>query len=169
MSVIMSRAESVACGICKKAVAKYSCPECNVPYCSLECYRGEGHRVCSEGFYKSIIEEEIHSAPERLIEEKKAMIIILQRMADTNAFSIDNGIVSNEDEESRMESKLETLGLCKFCPLLEYDIERAGTAMLLYAFPSTKVHSRPKQCTCTPASRHDTELQIYSILRSRSR
>ncbi|KAG9035578.1 hypothetical protein FS842_003676, partial [Serendipita sp. 407] len=118
-SVITSRAESVACGICKKVVAKYSCPECNVPYCSLECYRGEGHRVCSEGFYKSIIEEEIHSAPERSIEEKKAMISILQRMEDPNAFPDDNGVVSDDDEENELGSKLESL-----------DLESADTAAL---------------------------------------
>ncbi|KAG8767085.1 hypothetical protein FRC16_007487, partial [Serendipita sp. 398] len=83
------------------------------------CYRGEGHRVCSEGFYKSIIEEEIHSAPERSIEEKKAMISILQRMEDPNAFPDDNGVVSDDDEENELGSKLESL-----------DLESADTAAL---------------------------------------
>ncbi|KAG8838531.1 hypothetical protein FRC18_004163 [Serendipita sp. 400] len=56
-------------------------------------------------------------------------------MADTNAFSIDNGIVSNEDEESRMESKLETLGLLRKCI---QDPSNALVLQLLDTTPSSK-------------------------------
>lgn len=38
------------CLVCARAAARYSCPRCNVPYCSVPCYRGHGGSACAEGF-----------------------------------------------------------------------------------------------------------------------
>ena len=38
---------------CHQAAAEYTCPRCNVRYCSLDCYRGHSER-CTEGFYRCV-------------------------------------------------------------------------------------------------------------------
>ena len=40
------------CPLCLKQPSKYTCPRCNTRYCSLDCYKSEKHRDCSEMFYK---------------------------------------------------------------------------------------------------------------------
>ncbi|TTW73459.1 Zinc finger HIT domain-containing protein 2 [Bagarius yarrelli] len=47
------------CGLCLSESAQYTCPRCNVPYCSLSCYRSSVHAVCSEQFYKECVSEEL--------------------------------------------------------------------------------------------------------------
>nr|1X4S_A Chain A, Zinc finger HIT domain containing protein 2 [Homo sapiens] len=40
------------CGFCPAGEvqpARYTCPRCNAPYCSLRCYRTHG--TCAENFY----------------------------------------------------------------------------------------------------------------------
>ncbi|XP_040266335.1 zinc finger HIT domain-containing protein 2 [Bufo bufo] len=43
------------CALCLSAPAKYTCPRCNVPYCSLPCYKGARHSDCSELFYRDSV------------------------------------------------------------------------------------------------------------------
>ena len=50
---------SSVCPLCLKNKSKYTCPRCNTPYCSVECYRSDKHRDCSEGFYKDCFMEGI--------------------------------------------------------------------------------------------------------------
>ena len=42
-----------------KKSARYTCPRCNVRYCSLECYRSEKHGGCSEAFYHDCVVEDL--------------------------------------------------------------------------------------------------------------
>ena len=42
---------------CKKEKPKYTCPRCNIRYCSSACYKSEGHLQCSENFYKECFME----------------------------------------------------------------------------------------------------------------
>ncbi|PIA17921.1 hypothetical protein COEREDRAFT_85796 [Coemansia reversa NRRL 1564] len=69
------------CGICDKPRAKYNCPKCALPYCSLKCYRDKKHDECSENFYKDQVEENMkaHKADE---ETKNEMRQIVQRYHD---------------------------------------------------------------------------------------
>ena len=46
-----------SCQICGKNWANYTCPKCNVGYCSVTCYRSEYHRKCSEQFYQTQVQE----------------------------------------------------------------------------------------------------------------
>ncbi|KAH9951173.1 hypothetical protein B0H21DRAFT_355921 [Amylocystis lapponica] len=32
---------NIPCAICRRQFSKYSCPRCNIPYCSLTCFRSE--------------------------------------------------------------------------------------------------------------------------------
>jgi len=49
------------CPLCLKVEAKYTCPRCQSPYCSVDCYRSEKHMNCSESFYKDCFMEGIFS------------------------------------------------------------------------------------------------------------
>uniref|UniRef100_UPI00358E1AF3 zinc finger HIT domain-containing protein 2 n=1 Tax=Myxine glutinosa TaxID=7769 RepID=UPI00358E1AF3 len=41
------------CHLCHGGVrATYTCPRCNIRYCSVGCYRAEAHSTCSEAFYR---------------------------------------------------------------------------------------------------------------------
>ncbi|XP_037373498.1 zinc finger HIT domain-containing protein 2 [Talpa occidentalis] len=58
------------CGFCPAGdaqPARYTCPRCNVPYCSLRCYRAHG--PCAEDFYRDQVLGELrgrHGSPSRL-------------------------------------------------------------------------------------------------------
>ncbi|XP_078407263.1 zinc finger HIT domain-containing protein 2 [Cetorhinus maximus] len=57
--------EAEACGLCSgsgpRAAARYTCPRCNVPFCSLPCYRGSRHRLCAESFYREAVLGELRA------------------------------------------------------------------------------------------------------------
>ncbi|XP_018577083.1 zinc finger HIT domain-containing protein 2 [Anoplophora glabripennis] len=65
------------CKICHDVFAKYCCPKCNIPYCSLNCYRANIHLQCSEYFYKDNILEDISLNSSD--DEKKKMLELLQK------------------------------------------------------------------------------------------
>lgn len=58
------------CGFCpagEAQPARYTCPRCNVPYCSLNCYRAHG--TCAEAFYRDQVLGELRgrsASPSRL-------------------------------------------------------------------------------------------------------
>lgn len=58
------------CGFCpagEARPARYTCPRCNVPYCSLRCYRAHG--TCAEDFYRDQVLGELRgrsASPSRL-------------------------------------------------------------------------------------------------------
>ncbi|KAM6159371.1 zinc finger HIT domain-containing protein 2 [Rhynchocyon petersi] len=58
------------CAFCPTAEAqpaRYTCPRCNVPYCSLRCYRAHG--TCAEDFYRDQVLGELRgrtASPSRL-------------------------------------------------------------------------------------------------------
>uniref|UniRef100_F7FG21 Zinc finger, HIT-type containing 2 n=1 Tax=Rattus norvegicus TaxID=10116 RepID=F7FG21_RAT len=58
------------CGFCpagEAVPARYTCPRCNAPYCSLRCYRAHG--ACAEDFYRDQVLRELrgrNASPSRL-------------------------------------------------------------------------------------------------------
>lgn len=58
------------CGFCPAGEAhpaRYTCPRCNAPYCSLRCYRAHG--ACAEDFYRDQVLRELRgrsASPSRL-------------------------------------------------------------------------------------------------------
>ncbi|CAG9861437.1 unnamed protein product [Phyllotreta striolata] len=85
--------ETNTCKICDNALAKYSCPKCNILYCSLECYQSSAHLECSESFYKDNIIEELNIDKDNN-ESKQKMLDILQRVHADNQILFSD----NEDE-----------------------------------------------------------------------
>ncbi|KAG5893097.1 hypothetical protein JTB14_024298 [Gonioctena quinquepunctata] len=88
--------ETNTCKICDNALAKYSCPRCNILYCSLKCYQSISHLECSENFYKDNILSEL--SLDRNSEESKAkMLEILERTHENNKLPLgDNSDTAEE-------------------------------------------------------------------------
>ncbi|RXW23049.1 hypothetical protein EST38_g2810 [Candolleomyces aberdarensis] len=91
-------ADKVVCKL--RQFAKYTCPNCNVPYCSLTCYRNEAHAKCSEGFYKKEIESGINVEPSKTAQERTQMLEVLKRFEEESAENEDTfGVDKDEDED----------------------------------------------------------------------
>lgn len=88
------------CGVCKRSAAKYTCPRCQIPYCTLDCYKGHSDR-CTESFYQAQVEEELHSH-RATGEERRRLERIL---AELNQLG-DAGPGDEEEEEELEEQRL---------------------------------------------------------------
>ncbi|KAJ1896965.1 Zinc finger HIT domain-containing protein 2 [Kickxella alabastrina] len=106
----MSLLERKHCEICDKPSAKYSCPKCGIPYCSLVCYRDKKHLECTECFYKEQVEETMH-AQKSDDQTKQQMRELLQRFheqqeQDTIAEAITGDLSSDSDDSNDSSSPL---------------------------------------------------------------
>lgn len=73
------------CEVCGKNEAPYTCPRCNLLYCSSKCYQDlTKHFNCSEEFYKEQVITELKMCKIEDQDESKAkMVEILKREAQT--------------------------------------------------------------------------------------
>ena len=96
--------EASGCQLCLKKLSKYTCPRCNVKYCSLECYRSRKHIQCSETFYKKCVMDTLQRDTADS-HEKRKMVEILKRFEkkETEENLGDDGLISGEDLEERLE------------------------------------------------------------------
>ena len=103
------RKEMPECKVCHKEVSKYTCPRCEVPYCSLACYKN--HSVdCLESFYQAQVKHEL-SHQRATDEEKQKLGEIMQRLQKLDCDEDEN---ETETEEERIErEKFERLQLTK--------------------------------------------------------
>lgn len=86
---------TVLCGICRKHVSRYTCPTCNVPYCSLACFRSETHAQCSETFYR----KEITTRGAFATEEREKVLGILKRLEDESLQDHNEFLHVSDDED----------------------------------------------------------------------
>ena len=110
---------------CRRVESKYTCPRCNVTYCSLDCFRdevrdkhssvadGQTHRQCSEPFYRTTVLDQIAADPKAGIEEKKKMMDMLRRFEDEQ---LEGGetfttLDRHQEEEDELLEKLEGVDL----------------------------------------------------------
>lgn len=105
------------CGVCQQAQFKYTCPKCEVVYCSLQCYQKHSSK-CTEGFFQQQVQGELQST-KASGEEKKMLEKVLSKLNSLDEDSEDGdegegneGSASAEElEERRLEelaSKAET-------------------------------------------------------------
>ncbi|KAF8591738.1 hypothetical protein K439DRAFT_1326217, partial [Ramaria rubella] len=92
---------------CKRQISRYTCPTCNVPYCSLTCFRSDFHSECSETFYRKEIEMDIKTTPAKSSEERKKMMELLRKFEEESAQGPDILAEDNND----LAEKLETMNL----------------------------------------------------------
>lgn len=108
----ISQARNAVCMLCKSKPSSYTCPQCNVHYCSLACYRCPRHSVCSEKFYKEAVLQDLKSMGTTESEAKQKMQEVLLRLrqqaesTDGGMESLlkDAGVVSSETEESTVDA-----------------------------------------------------------------
>jgi len=79
------------CSVCREHEARYTCPRCKIPYCSVDCYRkhnndnqnrndgddSNGSSSCTEFFYKDRVSQVLQL---EVKEKKDDMLQILSRM-----------------------------------------------------------------------------------------
>ncbi|XP_072049445.1 zinc finger HIT domain-containing protein 2-like [Amphiura filiformis] len=105
---VLSSTVAGICRICLKQSCRYTCPRCNIPYCTLTCYKSEGHVNCSETFYKENFLQALKET-KGSSEDKKKILEILQRVEDTNE-DLDSDDDSDETADS-LERRLADLDL----------------------------------------------------------
>ena len=66
------------CRVCARDYAKYTCPKCAAPYCSLGCYRRHG-AGCTERFYEAEVRDEL-AGRRATPEEARRAAAILRRV-----------------------------------------------------------------------------------------
>ncbi|PCH44112.1 hypothetical protein WOLCODRAFT_164926 [Wolfiporia cocos MD-104 SS10] len=111
ISAQASPTESVStlpCAICRRQFSRYTCPQCNIPYCSLTCFRSESHSNCSETFYQKELESDVRSAPSASEEEKRKMMELLKQFEQESMD--DDLLIPDADEEDTGDELAYRLG-----------------------------------------------------------
>lgn len=121
------------CFFCHRQFAKYTCPRCNVSYCSTACYKSDKHLRCSEGFYRdSVVQELTHRVKDpKDVQNVLRMLKKLdendsghgesddpsidERFADINLNTTDVDVIWNaltREEQREFEESLKSGELC---------------------------------------------------------
>ncbi|KAK2463625.1 hypothetical protein APHAL10511_004376 [Amanita phalloides] len=103
------------CSLCGRQFAKYTCPTCNVPYCSLSCFRSQAHSQCSESFYKKELESDIRSSPSNSMEERRKMMELLKKFEETSNVEALN-LIDDEDPSDDLAERLQNINLDAVSP-----------------------------------------------------
>lgn len=129
-------ARSPICMMCKCKPCCYTCPRCNLHYCSLACYQSPDHSVCSEKFYKESVLKELKDMGTTENDGKKKMqemLLSLRQKADRTDGGMENllkesGIVSDEDERhAETAEKVQILELLSRLAELQQSEEENST------------------------------------------
>ncbi|XVF53139.1 hypothetical protein PTKIN_Ptkin05aG0076200 [Pterospermum kingtungense] len=89
----------IICHVCQKQFSQYTCPRCNIRYCSLPCYKSHSLR-CTESFMRENVVEELRQLqPDD--ETKRKMLEILKRFhseeeTDSLDEDVDDSTLSDE-------------------------------------------------------------------------
>ncbi len=97
------------CHLCdSSAEARYQCPRCHVPYCSLTCYRGPNHVRCSEAFYEGEVRRELAG---RGTGDSKTVLEVLQRSRQAEEEGEEQEAELDSDDEEGLAGRLEGIDL----------------------------------------------------------
>ncbi|BGP17660.1 hypothetical protein JCM10213_004644 [Rhodosporidiobolus nylandii] len=106
---IVSTADAPPCGICHKQLSRYTCPACNLPYCSLSCFKAEEHRQCSEAFSRNTLKEEVQGGPQQAgagEQDKQRMMHMLKEFEEQQRELEElEGEDADEDEDDSEEGR----------------------------------------------------------------
>lgn len=103
---------SAVCMLCKCKPSCYTCPRCNLHYCSLACYQSPDHSVCSEKFYKEAVLRELKHMGTTESEGRKKMqevLVRLRQKAERTEGGVESlckeaGIFSGDTDEGEGEA-----------------------------------------------------------------
>lgn len=116
---------------CQRQVSRYTCPSCNLFYCSLNCFRSEVrvpahisltpdespkklHSRCSEMFYRKEIEIGIKSGSSKSEEDRNKMLELLKRVEHESAAD-EVGLFhpDEENEEDSLAHRVSAIDICE--------------------------------------------------------
>ncbi|XP_076464248.1 zinc finger HIT domain-containing protein 2-like [Babylonia areolata] len=92
------------CSICVQKEARYTCPRCNIAYCSLDCYRHKKHEGCSESFYRDWVMDEMKEHVMRPEDRQKVLEMLSREHEQQEADS-------DDDDTPDLSERLEGLDL----------------------------------------------------------
>lgn len=98
VDVLMSPESNSPCVFCVKKVSKYTCPRCNVRYCSSTCYKSDKHLQCSELFYKDCVLQTL-GEQKGSSEDKLKMLEMMKKLEEQDK---DQDTFDTEDLEERL-------------------------------------------------------------------
>jgi len=103
----------VLCRVCQRSRSQYTCPRCEVAYCSLDCYRAHGAQ-CTESFYRREVEAELRARSATGEERRRLERIVLElsRLGETPDGGADGQPDSgsdDSDDQSEGQHRLEAL------------------------------------------------------------
>ncbi|KZT72024.1 hypothetical protein DAEQUDRAFT_763498 [Daedalea quercina L-15889] len=97
---------TLPCAICRRQFSRYTCPRCNIPYCSLTCFRSESHAECSETFYRKEIESDVRGDASKSAEQRHKTLELLKRFEED---SMDDDILElDSDDSDEIDADLES-------------------------------------------------------------
>lgn len=111
-------ARSTVCMMCQSEPSCYTCPRCNLHYCSLACYRSPDHAACSESFYKESVLKELKDMGTTEREGRRKMqdmLLSLRQKAERTDGGMESllkesGVVS-DDEDVETAGKVQVMEL----------------------------------------------------------
>ncbi|KAK7902076.1 hypothetical protein WMY93_018845 [Mugilogobius chulae] len=109
-----NKIKGTVCLLCNCKASVYTCPRCNVPYCSLSCYKSPEHSVCSEDFYKESVLQELKEMGKTEADGKKKMqeiLLGLRKKAENTDGGMETllkkeGVLTVESEPGSEDSKI---------------------------------------------------------------
>lgn len=127
-------ARTTICMMCQSEPSCYTCPRCNLHYCSLACYRSPDHSVCSESFYKESVLKELKDMGTTEREGRKKMqdmLLSLRQKAEKTDGGMESllkesGIVS-DDEDVETAEKVQVMELLSRLAELQQSEEENST------------------------------------------
>ncbi|KAF6032429.1 hypothetical protein EB796_009243 [Bugula neritina] len=90
----MDQTKSFSCKICHEQKAVYTCPKCQIPYCSVKCYQHNSHEKCSEKFYEDNVVEDLQQM--KASDEEKKVIMQLLKNFEQECADDEEAMLHNE-------------------------------------------------------------------------
>ncbi|EIN09663.1 hypothetical protein PUNSTDRAFT_143152 [Punctularia strigosozonata HHB-11173 SS5] len=139
------------CGICRRQFSKYLCSRCNLPYCSLGCFRSDSHAECSEAFYRKEIESDISGTPSKTADERRQMMELLKRFEEDSQQDDDLTLDLDDEDENSLAARLGHLDIESASPDALWDAlddDQRAKFMKLLGNPSSEM---AQQLLASPA------------------
>ncbi|KAG6578083.1 putative Zn-finger protein [Phytophthora cinnamomi] len=100
------------CRVCTNHEARYTCPRCNTPYCSVDCYRSHGEG-CTEQFFESHVRSEMQlTSAARGDDEKNQQKSIQELLERVQKFQEEQQqLADGEDDEEALAKRMQELAM----------------------------------------------------------
>ncbi|ETO65557.1 hypothetical protein F444_17160, partial [Phytophthora nicotianae P1976] len=110
--VVNNASMARVCRVCTTQEARYTCPRCNTPYCSVDCYRSHGEG-CTEQFFESHVRSEMTLASNaKGNDDEKQQRSIQELLERVREFQEEQQqLADGEDDEEALVQRMQELAL----------------------------------------------------------